>query len=111
MYWVATKTNLLSTYFLLSFGLCYTIPTITLIFLSVINKKLKIKASEKSWLFLLLLGAVIFGVVDHLWNGEIFLIGENPLKDIALGIVITISVFIVWRIIVYIYKTRRKEVY
>ncbi len=111
MYWIATKINLLSTYLLFSLGICYTIPTITLIILSIFNKKIKIKEPEKGWLFLLLLGAVIFGVVDHLWNGEIFLIGENPLKDIALGVVITISVFIVWRVIVYIYKTRRKEVY
>ncbi len=111
MYLIATKTNLLLTYFLFSFGLCYIIPTAVLIFLSIINKKVKIKEPEKGWLYLLLLGAVIFGVVDHLWNGEIFLISEEPLKDIALGIVITLSVFIVWRIIVYIYKTRRKEVY
>ncbi|MEO0088333.1 MAG: hypothetical protein ABIK77_06415 [candidate division WOR-3 bacterium] len=111
MYWIATKSSLISTYFLLSLGICYTIPTITLIFLTIFRKGLKIKEPEKGWLFLLLLGAVIFGVVDHLWNGEIFLIGENPLKDLALGVVITISVFIVWRVIVYIYYTRKKEVY
>lgn len=111
MYLIATKTSILSTYFLFSFGLCYIIPTITLIFLTIFRKGLKIKEPEKGWLFLLFLGAVIFGVVDHLWNGEIFLISENPLKDIILGVVITISVFIVWQIIVYIYKTRKKEVY
>lgn len=111
MCWITTKIGLLSTYFLISFGLCYIIPSITLIFLTIFRKSLKIKEPERGWLFLLFLGATIFGVVDHLWNGEIFLIGENPLKDIALGIVITISVFIIWRVIVYIYKTKRKEVY
>ncbi|MCS7249646.1 MAG: hypothetical protein N2323_00620 [candidate division WOR-3 bacterium] len=111
MYWIATKASLLSTYFLFPFGLCYIIPTITLIFLSIIHKKLKIKEPEKGWLFLLFLGAVIFGLVDHLWNGEIFLIGENPIMDIVLGIIITFSVFIVWRIIVYIYKIRKREIY
>lgn len=111
MYWIATKTNSVFTYLLPLFGLCYIVPIITLIFLTIIRKGLKIKEPEKGWLFLLLLGASIFGFVDHLWNGEIFLIGENPIKDIALGVVITISVFGVWRLITYIYRTRKKEVY
>lgn len=111
MYLIATKTNLLQTYFLFSFGICYIIPIIPLIILSLLRKKINIKEPEKGWLYLLLLGAVIFGVVDHLWNGELFLISEEPLKDIALGVVITISVFIVWRIIVAVYKARKKVAY
>lgn len=53
-----------------------------------------------------MLGGAIFGIVDHLWNGELFLISEEPMMDILLGVTITISIFVVWALIVAIDKAR-----
>jgi len=43
----------------------------------------------------LLLGGAVFGVVDHLWNGEIFLFGDKLLLDLLLGVTITVVIFLV----------------
>jgi hypothetical protein len=48
------------------------------------------------WLSLLLYGGAIFGLVDHLWNGQLFLIGPNPAHDLLLGGLITISIYAAW---------------
>ena len=55
---------------------------------------------EERWLRLMLLGASVFGVVDHLWNGELMLMGDSIATDIALGCVITLAVFASWAIFV-----------
>lgn len=52
------------------------------------------------WLNLLLLGGAIFGVVDHLWNGELLLVSENWMMDLALGFVITAAIFGTWAAVV-----------
>jgi hypothetical protein len=58
------------------------------------------------WLNLLLFGGAIFGVVDHWWNRELFLIGEKPILDLMLGFTITIVILITWTIIVVIDKIK-----
>lgn len=88
------------------FGLCYTIPTAVWLILTIFRKWRK--GPELTWLYLLLFGATLFGLIDHLWNGEIFLIGENPLKDIALGIVITLAVLGVWGIMIFLHRQKEK---
>jgi hypothetical protein len=50
------------------------------------------------WLNLLLYGGALFGLVDHLWNGELFLLGEAPLMDLLLGATITAVIFGGWGI-------------
>jgi len=60
----------------------------------------------QSWLNLLLAGGTIFGVVDHLWNGEIFLIGENVLLNLLLGVVITTVIVLIRDMLVIIDKKR-----
>lgn len=54
---------------------------------------------QEQWLRLMLLGASTFGVVDHFWNGELMLIGDNIATDIALGCAITLSVFVAWGLV------------
>lgn len=44
----------------------------------------------------MLYGGALFGVVDHLWNGELLLVGSNPLLDIGLGGTITASILGGW---------------
>lgn len=52
------------------------------------------------WLNLLLAGGAVFGVVDHLWNGELFLFGGNLAWDLLLGVTITVTMVAVWAVIV-----------
>jgi hypothetical protein len=50
------------------------------------------------WLNLLLYGGGIFGIVDHLWHGELLLIGEAWPADLTLGVAITTTIFAGWGI-------------
>jgi len=74
--------------------MCYTVP----IAASVVTTAIWLKKRDASvgYLNLMLYGAGIFGFVDHLWNGELFLISDNIGKDLLLGAVITASVFGAW---------------
>ena len=46
-------------------------------------------------------------VVDHLWNREFFVIGENIGSDLLLGITMTGVIFIVWAMMIMVYKIRK----
>jgi len=87
---------------------CYTIPTAAAIVHYIMRRKIKGWREDvyQSWLNLLLAGGAIFGVVDHLCNGEIFLIGENVLLDLLLGVIITTAIVLIWDMIVIIDKKR-----
>ncbi|NIP40175.1 MAG: hypothetical protein GTN39_01495, partial [Candidatus Aenigmarchaeota archaeon] len=50
---------------------------------------------------LLLLGGSLFGIIDHFWNGELFLLGPNLLADLSLGATITGGIFATWGVIVF----------
>lgn len=92
------------TWFVPFFSVCWAIPTTTAIIVSAVRKKGR---TESLWLLLLLFGGAIFGVVDHIWNKELFLIGPEPWKDIGLGIVITVTIFVAWGIIVTVARGRK----
>lgn len=78
--------------------MCYTAPLVGAIVTSVAWKKTRnVKAW---WLTLMFYGGALFGVIDHLWNGELFLISENIISDLLLGIVITAVILISWGITV-----------
>ena len=51
------------------------------------------------WLVLMFYGAGLFGFIDHLWNGELFIISENWVKDLSLGFAISLAVFLAWKTI------------
>ena len=82
--------------------MCYAVPTAAAIFTTFIWKKNR--SLKFWWLLLLFYGGSLFGVIDHLWNGELFLISENWVKDFALGVVITIGITLVWGIILLLAK-------
>jgi len=65
----------------------------------------KTRSVKLWWLSLMFYGGALFGVIDHLWNRELFLISENIVSDILLGISITIITVIVWGILVAMAKT------
>jgi hypothetical protein len=80
---------------------CYIVPVAGSIAHFFARKKIPSwKHSQKQrTLTNLLLGGAIFGVVDHLWNGELFLIGPNIAKDLMLGVTITVTIVGVWLVI------------
>ena len=81
--------------------MCYTIPLAASVGASVIwgFRKKSRKRPEVWWLNLFLYGGALFGIVDHLWHGELFLISQNWANDLALGGVITAVIFAGWGII------------
>jgi len=82
--------------------MCYTLPLAAAITATFIWKK---KGTLKLWwLTLMLYGGSLFGVIDHLWNGELLLVSENWLKDLCLGGVITAGLILTWRIILGLAK-------
>jgi hypothetical protein len=52
----------------------------------------------------MLYGGALFGIVDHIWHGELFLISESVVKDLFLGGVITAAIFAFWGIILALSK-------
>jgi len=77
---------------------CYIIPAAAAVIHLFYRKRLTQRAEQHRWLNLLFLGGAIFGVIDHLWNGELFHIGY---RDMLLGLVITIVIWSVWQVIVW----------
>ena len=90
---------------------CYAVPTVAAIIHYATRKNISSwKASvHHLWLTLLLVGATVFGIVDHLWNGELFLIGENVGFDLLLGVVITIVTIAVWAVVVIVDKKSKRQ--
>jgi hypothetical protein len=87
---------------------CYAVPTAAVIVHHILRNNITgwKKSMNQFWLSLLLLGGAIFGIVDHLWNGELFLLGEEPFIDLLLGVTITVVSFIVWGALVLFKKTK-----
>jgi hypothetical protein len=78
---------------------CYTIPLITTIVIFATRKHLQQRIPRINWLNQLLAGGAVMLVIDHLWNGELFLIGEGVLLDLVLGFAMTAAVFVFWGIL------------
>ena len=82
--------------------MCYTVPTAAAIFTSVLwSRKKSVKVW---WLTLMFYGAAFFGVIDHWWNKELFLVSENIASDLMLGVAITIFTVIAWWVTVLVSK-------
>ena len=81
---------------------CYAVPAAAAIVHYIMKRNIKGWKEDvhQLWLNLLLVGGAIFGVIDHLWNGELFLIGENVLLDLMLGITITTIIVLVWEALI-----------
>ncbi|MEM3555526.1 MAG: hypothetical protein QXF56_02315 [Candidatus Micrarchaeia archaeon] len=89
---------------------CYTIPTIAAVVHHFLGNKIPSwRNQQHRSLSLLLVGGAIFGVVDHLWNGELLLIGENIVSDLLLGFAITAAIIVAWIVVLQLEKMPRKE--
>jgi len=82
--------------------MCYTVPAAGAIVTSIAWSRMR--SVKLWWLNLMFYGAAIFGVIDHWWNGELFLISENWVRDFALGFVITGGIILAWLIIMAVAK-------
>ena len=80
---------------------CYIVPTVASVIEYVRNRKIKQKTPHKNWLNLMFLGGAVFGIIDHLWNGELFLISVNWASDLTLGFTITAGITGSWGLMVY----------
>ena len=78
--------------------MCYTIPLVGAVATSMAWKKTK--NVKVWWLTLMFYGGALFGVIDHFWNGELFLISENIVSDLLLGATITAIILVTWGITV-----------
>ena len=90
---------------------CYAIPTVAALIHYGMRKKVPgwKTNTHHLWLGLLLAGGALFGIVDHLWNGELFLIGKNIVSDLLLGTTITIVIFVAWAVVVLLEKAKIKN--
>ena len=82
--------------------MCYTVPLAVSIITTIRGRQKKEPKLQP--LNLMLYGGTLFGVIDHLWNGELFLIGENIASDLLLGCTITGTIFGGWGVILGIAK-------
>jgi len=81
---------------------CYAVPIVAALVHHGLRRNVKglKENSRQSWLTLLLAGGGMFGFIDHLWSGELAMIGTNLLSDLALGTIITLGIFCLWEVIV-----------
>lgn len=82
--------------------MCYTIPLAGAVVTSVAWGKTK--NVKVWWLTLMFYGGALFGVIDHFWNGELFLISENIISDLLLGVTITAIILASWGLMVILSK-------
>jgi len=84
--------------------MCYIVPLAIILIINGFEKHKKIFIAHLDRLNLLMFGGVTMLVVDHLWNGELFLVGPNTLKDLALGFAMSGIIIIAWALFTLIEK-------
>ncbi|MFC1674964.1 hypothetical protein ACFL1K_03665 [Candidatus Omnitrophota bacterium] len=74
--------------------MCFYVPTAGAIITTFAWRRSRSVGSF--WLMLMFLGGALFGVVDHWWNGELFLVSGDLGRDLMLGVVITATILVCW---------------
>jgi len=82
--------------------MCYTVPVAGALVTFLVWRKTK--SIKIWWLNLLFLGGALFGVVDHLWNRELFLVSPNTERDLISGVIITLVIFLFWIGVIFLAK-------
>ena len=83
--------------------MCYTVPLAGAVVTTAAWRKTR--SVKVWWLTLMFYGGALFGVIDHFWNGELFLISENIISDLLLGVTITAIILVSWGVMVIRSKT------
>ena len=78
---------------------CYIVPLVATIMGSAHRKASGSHEAKGLWLNIMLLGGAVFGLIDHAWNGALFMLSANWMLDLALGVTITSGIFVSWGII------------
>jgi len=80
---------------------CYIIPLLATLAHYGMRKKIPTLNTDpkQGWLTMMLGGASMFGFIDHLWNGQLFLLGPNLEWDLMLGTTITGAVVGLWALV------------
>ena len=75
---------------------CYAVPTAAAMLIFG-GRKVLHRENDKNFRFgLMMAGGSIFGVVDHLWNGELTMVGPDLASDLMLGLAITGVITVAW---------------
>ncbi len=74
--------------------MCYTVPTLGAMVTSA--AWLRTRNPKLGRLNLLFWGGAVFGIIDHLWNGELLAFSGNLASDLMLGVAITGVILAVW---------------
>ncbi|MBL7160234.1 MAG: hypothetical protein ISS93_00065 [Candidatus Aenigmarchaeota archaeon] len=80
---------------------CWAVPLIATVVGFVARKASRRGGVHGFWLNIMLLGGALFGAIDHLWYGELFIITANWGMDLALGGAITAGITAGWGAIVF----------
>jgi len=79
---------------------CYAVPLIATVLLLAGRKATGWQAANGFWLNIMMMGGAVFGLIDHFWHGEIFLISAGWMTDLALGGFITAGITACWGFVV-----------
>ena len=77
---------------------CYTVSAVAALVHYIMRKRgRKMDDKHQKLLNYMLAGGAIFGIVDHIWNGELL---AFSLSDLALGFVILLVILVSWKLMV-----------
>jgi hypothetical protein len=81
---------------------CFAVPTAAAIIHKVLRSRVPSWRHNRNQRLLnyLFIGGSIFGIVDHAWNGELFMVSPNLVWDLSLGVAITAAIIFVWKLMV-----------
>jgi len=71
-------------------------PTAIAVLSIVYRRKHDLHSKHAQWFTMMFSGGSIFGIVDHLWNGQLLLLGPNLAQDLLLGLAITGTLLASW---------------
>jgi hypothetical protein len=74
--------------------MCYSEPLLGAAVTSMIWARTK--SVKVFFLMLMFCGGALFGVIDHLYNGELFSVPKQLTSDLILGAIITVSILALW---------------
>ena len=80
---------------------CYAVPLAALVISFIGRKVLHRDGAHGFWLNIMLFGGSTFGLVDHMWNGELFMLGPNVASDLMLGFTITGGIIAGWGVLTH----------
>jgi len=84
--------------------MCYAAPIAGAIITTFLNNSRK--SVKLWWLSLMFYGGALFGIIDHVWAGELLVVPENLAGDIALGVVISISTVLMWAFLIKLHPVK-----